>query len=435
MIKAAEFARRRRQLMEMAGADSVILVSAASERIRNNDVHYPFRQDSDFLYLTGFPEPDAVLVLVPDDNGGASRLYCRPRDPKRELWDGPMVGTDQAVEDYGMDEAFPIQDFETHLPNLLTDRDKVYLLLGRDADLDQQVLKVTNEMRDRGRKGPAVPEEIIALNHLLHEMRLVKSRDELRAMRRAAKVSAEAHRQAMRCCRPGMNEAEIHGELLRVFHGHGCEPSYLPIVGGGANACTLHYIRNDQPLEDGTLLLIDAGAEFQGYAADITRTFAVNGRFSAEQKAVYEVVLAAQEAAIDAVRPGRAYNAIHQAAVRTISEGLIELGLLEGDLDEVLESESYRQFYMHNTGHWLGLDVHDVGDYRIDDQSRELEVGMVTTVEPGVYVHPQDQAVAERWRGIGIRIEDDVAVGRDGPNVLSRDVPRRIQDIEQWMAG
>lgn len=417
----------------MAGSDAVILLAAAPERLRNGDAFYPYRQDSDFLYLTGISEPEAVLVLFHDEGEPVSRLYCRPRDEVKELWDGPMLGLEGAVDTHGLDQAVEHDSFADDLGDLLAGREQLYLLLGRYPEFDSQVLGKANEMR-ADHRGPDAPEEIIALDHLLHEQRLIKSRDELRLMRRAGQLSAEAHRAAMKACTPGMNESEIHGVLLQHFYAGGGVASYQPIVGSGPNACVLHYVRNRDEMKDGDLLLIDAGVELEGYAADITRTFPVNGRFSGEQRALYEVVLAAQQAAIDRTRAGEAFTAGQDAAVAVAVEGLVDLELLSGDVDELIESGAYRRFYPHNTSHWLGLDVHDVGDYRIDGHSRELEAGMVLTVEPGIYIRADDDSVDECWRGMGIRIEDDVAVSRNGADILTDSVPKQPDDIEALMA-
>ncbi len=434
MIKQKEYARRRRQLMRMAGEESIIIVRAAPARVRNNDVHYPYRQDSDFLYLTGFREPHAVLVLMPDVNDGHAILFCRERDPEREMWDGPMAGLRGAVADYGMDEAFDIGDLDRRLPGLLHDRERIFYDLGREPVFDQRLIGWLNAMRDKPRRTFHAPEEIHALDHMLHDLRLFKSREELGAMKRSAAVAIEAHERAMRVCEPGMNEAEIHAELLHTFTRHQCEASYQPIVGGGANACILHYITNRAPLEDGDLLLIDAGAEFDGYASDITRTFPVNGRFSAEQRDLYDVVLAAQLAAIGKARAGNAWEEVHVEAVRVATQGMIDLGILKKSLEEELEEEGYKHFYVHNTGHWLGLDVHDVGEYQIDGHSRELEPGMVMTIEPGIYIPPGDTSVRKCFRGIGIRIEDNVAITRDAPLVLTGALAKTADDIEALMA-
>lgn len=433
MIEQKEYKRRRRQLMRMAGTDAIAIVAAAPERVRNNDAHYPYRQDSDFHYLTGFGEPDAVLALVPGREHGEAILFCRERDAERERWDGPRAGTEGAVARYGFDDAFPIDDIDDILPGLIEGRRRVYYHFGRDTEFDLKLIGWVNRVRALVRQGAKPPHEFVALSHLLHDLRLYKSRAELALMRRSARIAAAAHVRAMQATRPGMNEHEVEAELLHTFRKHGAVPSYEPIVGGGANACVLHYRTNDAPLHDGDLLLIDAGAEYQCYASDITRTFPVNGRFSAEQRALYDVVLTAQLAAIEEVRAGRSFDAYHQAAARTITRGLLKLGLLGGTLERNLREHSYRKFYMHKTGHWLGLDVHDVGDYRIDGEFRVLEPGMVVTVEPGLYVAPDAKGVPAKFRGIGIRIEDDVVVTNGAPEVISIDAPKDADAIEALM--
>ncbi len=435
MIKQKEFAKRRLQLMEIAGGESVIIVRAAAQKIRNNDVHYPYRQDSDFLYLSGFCEPEAMMVLLPQEKGGHSVLFCRERDRHREMWDGLMAGTEGAVEQFGFDEAFPISEVGQRLPELLHGSERVYYDLGKDPDFDHLLIGWMNDFRAKTRKKFLAPDEIVALDHSLHEMRLFKSHTEITAMRKSASIAAKAHQRAMQVCRPGMNEAEIHAELLHTFTRYQCEASYMPIVGGGANACVLHYITNRNPLNDGDLLLIDAGAEYDGYASDITRTFPVNGKFSGPQRDLYEVVLAAQLKAIDEVRAGNPWEQVHETAVQVATEGMIDLGILKGSLDEALEEEYFKDYYVHNTGHWLGLDVHDVGEYEIDGHSRVLEPGMVLTVEPGIYIPPTATAVDEVWRGLGIRVEDDVAVTRDGADILSSDICKTMDDIEDLMAS
>ena len=435
MIKQKEFASRRLQLMEVAGVESVIIVRSAAQKIRNNDAHYPYRQDSDFLYLSGFSEPAAMMVLLPGEKGGHSILFCRESDPHREMWDGLMAGTEGAVEQFGFDEAFPITEMGKRLPRLLHGRERVYYDLGKDPEFDQLLIGWLNDFRAKTRKKFQAPDEIIALDHTLHEMRLFKSRTEITTMRKAARVAATAHQRAMQVCKPGMNEADIHAELLHTFTSHQCEISYIPIVGGGANACVLHYISNRAPLNDGDLLLIDAGAEYDGYASDITRTFPVNGKFSGPQRDLYEVVLAAQMKAIDAVREGNPWEHVHETAVHVATEGMIDLGILKGGLEEALEEEHFKDFYVHNTGHWLGLDVHDVGEYEIDGHSRVLEPGMVFTVEPGIYIPANTATVDETWRGLGIRIEDDVVVTRAEADILTSDICKTISDIEELMAS
>lgn len=434
-IRGSEFARRRRQLMRMAGDDAIMVLPAAPERVRSNDTFHPYRQDSDFWYLSGFPEPEAVLVLVPGREHGESLLFCRERDPERELWDGVRAGTEGAVADFGMDDAYPYEDLDDILPGLLEGRGKVYYHFGRDVEFDLKLIGWVKRVREQVRRGAEPPHEFLELGHLLHESRLFKSAAELRQMRHAAAVSARAHIAAMRAVRPGMHEYELEAELQYEFRRHGGRAAYAPIVGAGANACILHHVDNDGPIRDGDLVLIDAGVEHQGYAADISRTFPANGRFSREQRQLHDLVCQAQRAALEHAVPGAPWIATHEAAVTTLTEGLLRLGLLKGKLQKHLKDGSYRRFYMHKTGHWLGLDVHDVGDYRIDGEYRELEPGMVFTVEPGLYIAPGSPGVAAKWQGIGIRIEDDVVVTADGHEVLSDGVPRDAEAIEALMAG
>lgn len=417
--------------MDLAEPDSIIIVPSAREHLRNGDSLFAFRQDSDFLYLTGFSEPDAVLVLVPGRDAGEQILFCRERDPERERWDGPRLGLDGARERLGMEDAFPIADLDEILPGLMEDRDHIYHSVGRDPAFDRQVIGWRNQLRKLKRNARG-PEEFIALDHVLHELRLIKSSDEIKAMRRAAKISAAAHTRAMQICRPGLGEPDLTAELMHEFTRNGCPPAYLPIVAGGRNALVLHYVANDQPLPEDGLVLIDAGCEYAGYAADISRTFPVAGRFTPAQRKVHDLVLAAQRAAIDKVRPGNVFDDIHIAACRVLAEGLIELGLLTGGLDENLEQERYKRFYMHKTGHWLGLDVHDVGDYRIDGHSRLLEKNMVTTVEPALYIGNDDDIPTE-FHNIGVRIEDDIRVTDNDPENLSQAVPAAADEIEALM--
>lgn len=433
-IAAEEFARRRRQLMQMAGPDAVLLVAAAPERMRNADAAWPYRQNSDFHYLAGFPEPDAVLALLPGRAHGEAVLFCRERDIEHERWHGPSIGTEQVVAAWGMDDAFPIDDIDDILPGMIEGRARVYCHFGHEPAFDAQLLGWMRRLRQL-RGGGVVPKEFVALGHLLHDLRLFKSRAELKLMRASAAIAVEAQLAALRLARPGRHEYEVEAELLGTIRRHGAVPAFAPTVAGGANACVMHYQGNRAPLREGELLLIDAGAELDCYASDISRTFPPNGRYSREQRALYEVVLAAQLAAIEQVRPGLPFNAAHGAAVRVLSEGLCALGLLDGDADAAVASGSYRRFFAAKTGHWLGLDVHDVGDYRIDGESRLLEPGMVLTVEPGLYVAPDDRSVAERWRGIGIRIEDDVLVTTDGHRVLTGALERSADEVEALVAG
>ena len=434
-IAAAEFARRRRQLMRMAGEDAILVLPAAPERVRSHDTHYPYRQDSDFWYLSGFPEPDAVLVLVPGRKHGEAILFCRERDPEREGWDGPRAGQDGAVNDYGMDDAYPIDDLDEILPGLLEGRSRVYYHFGRDADFDLKLIGWVRHVRAHVKQRAQPPHEFLELGHLLHELRLFKSKEEIKLMRRAADISVHAHRAAMRVARPGIREYELQADLERVFRAHDAWPAYNSIVGAGRNACVLHYRANTAQARDGDLVLIDAGAEYRGYAADITRTFPVNGRFTPAQRALHDLVGAAQRAALDCARVGVPYEAGHVAAVETLTEGLLKLGLLKGKLEKNLAEGTYRRFYRHKTGHWLGLDVHDVGDYRIDGESRLLEPGMVFTIEPGLYVSHDDTTVDAKWRGIGIRTEDDVLVTAEGPVVLTDALARSADEIEAEMTA
>jgi Xaa-Pro aminopeptidase len=428
------YARRRRQLMRLAGDDAIVIVPAAAERVRSRDTHFPYRQDSDLLYLTGFPEPDAVLALIPGRAHGEAILFCRERDPEREGWDGPRAGPEGAVEAFGVDDAYPITDLDDILPGLLEGRSRVYYHFGRDKDFDLKLIGWLNRVRAQVRSGAQPPHEFLELGHLLDEMRLFKDAGELRLMQKAADVTVAAHEAAMRAARPGITEYQLQAELEYVFRRHNAVPAYECIVGAGANACVLHYRANTATARDGELVLIDAGAEVQGYAADITRTFPVNGRYSAAQRALHELVCDAQAAALARARPGEAWDAIHAAAVATLSEGLLRLGLLRGRLEKVIADGAYKRFYRHKTGHWLGLDVHDVGDYRFDGQSRLLEPGMVFTIEPGLYVAADDTTVDPKWRGIGIRIEDDVLVTKDGPRVLTDALVRRADEVEAFMA-
>ena len=434
-IPAAEYARRRRQLMRMAGEDAILVLPAAPVRVRSHDTHYPYRQDSDFWYLCGFPEPDAVLVLVPGRKHGEALLFCRERDPEREAWDGPRFGQDGAVESFGMDDAYPIEDLDEILPGLLEGRSRVYYHFGRDAEFDLKLIGWVNRVRAQVRHGAQPPHEFLELGHLLHEQRLFKSRDEIRLMDKAAAISVRAHQAAMRAARPGIHEYELQAEVERVFRAADACPAYASIVGAGGNGCVLHYVANTGKARDGDLVLIDAGAEYRNYAADITRTFPVNGRFTKEQRALHDLVGAAQAAALACARPGVAFAALHETVVEVLGEGLLRLGLLKGSLEKCIAGEHYRQFYRHKSGHWLGLDVHDVGDYRIDGQSRLLEPGMVLTIEPGLYVGADDTSVAAKWRGIGIRTEDDVLVTADGHRVLTEGLARSAEEIEAFMAG
>lgn len=427
-----EFARRRRHLMDLMGPGGIAVLPAAPERLRNRDTTYPYRQDSDFFYLTGFREPEAVAVLVPGRRQGEFLMFCRERDKEREMWDGVRVGPDGVVSDYAADDAFPIDDIEEILPGLLEGSERVYYSMGVFTDFDQRLLSWMNRLHSRRQSGHA-PDELIALDHLLHEMRLFKSRREIQAMKRSARIAVAAHRRAMGACKPGMKEYELEAEFRHEFTRHGVECSYTPIVAGGQNACILHYTNNQDVLNDGDLILIDAGCEYELYASDVTRTFPINGQFSAPQRALYEIVYAANIAAVQQVQPGNLWNDPHDAAVKEITRGLRDLGILKGRLPTLIKNQAYRPYFMHKTGHWLGIDVHDVGAYKVADQPRLLEPGMVMTVEPGIYIAPNARGIPKRWKGIGIRLEDDVHLTKTGPEVLSDQLPSSAEEIEAFM--
>jgi Xaa-Pro aminopeptidase len=430
-----EFKRRRRQLMRMMGAGSIAILPTAPQAVRNRDVHHPFRPDSDFYYLTGFPEPEAVAVLIPGRPQGEFILFCRERDPKKEQWDGARAGQDGAIASYGADDSFPITDLDDILPRMLEQCERVFYAMGCNPELDKKLGEWVNAIRCQSRSGLHGPVEFLALDHFLHDMRLYKSRSEIAVMRRAAAISAAAHSRLMREVRPGMAEYELEAAFAHACAVQGARhQAYPSIVGGGNNACVLHYVDNRDLLKDGDLVLVDAGCELDCYASDITRTFPINGRFSDAQRALYELVLEAQLAAIDKARPGNHWNDPHDAAVRVLTRGLVKLGLLKGRPSQLLKDRAYTKFYMHRTGHWLGMDVHDVGDYKVDGHWRELEPGMVLTVEPGLYIPRGTRGVAKQWRGIGIRIEDDVLVTKGEPEVLTAAVPKTVAEIEALMA-
>jgi Xaa-Pro aminopeptidase len=429
-----EFPRRRKRLMDMMGDDSIAIIPTAAVHIRNRDVEFQFRPDSDFYYLTGYPEPAAVALLIPGRANGEYVLFCRERDKKMETWHGRRAGLEGACDIYGADDAFPIEDLDDILPGLLEGRERIFYTMGNDQAFDQRVVSWVKQVRELSRSGINAPDEFISLTHILHDMRLYKSRQEIMALKQAARISAKAHIRAMQVCRPGMMEYQIEAELIHEFMRNGARSAaYPPIVGGGENSCILHYTENSQELRDGDVLLIDAGAEYDCYASDVTRTFPVNGEFTREQRAIYEIVLAGQTAAIEQVQPGNHWNDPHDAAVEVMTEGLLELGILKGTKKKIIGDQSYTRFYMHRTGHWLGMDVHDVGDYKVDGDWRMLETGMVMTIEPGLYFAPV-KGLAKKWWNIGIRIEDDVLVTKTGHEILSNHAPKTIDEIEKIMA-
>jgi Xaa-Pro aminopeptidase len=416
------------------GTNSIAILPSAREKTRNRDSDYAYRQDSDFYYLCGFPEPESVLVLVPGREHGETILFCREREREKEIWDGYRAGPEGACKKYQADDAFPITDIDDILPGLIEGRERVYYSMGTNQVFDQQVMGWVNSIREQARSGAIPPGEFLNLDLLLHDQRLFKRAPEIHIMREAAKISAQAHCRAMRACKPGMYEYELEAELLHTFVKAGARFSaYNSIVGSGENACILHYVDNTRQMKKGDLVLIDAGCELEHYASDITRTFPVSGKFSPEQKAIYQIVLDAQSAAFEKIKPGNHWNDPHDASVAVITEGLRSLGLLKGTVKNLIKKEKYKQFYMHRVGHWLGMDVHDVGDYKIDGQWRVLEPGMVMTVEPGIYIAPDDKKVPEKWRGIGVRIEDDVVVTKEGCEVLTDGVPKTIKEVEALM--
>ncbi len=429
-----EFAKRRDQLMRMMGDGSIAIVSSAPVQKRNRDIDYPFRQDSDFYYLTGFAEAHAVAVLIPGRANGEFLLFCRDRDPHHEAWHGAVTGPEMALDAVGADDAFPIDDIDEILPGLLESRPRVFVTMGQYPDFDQRLTEWLSTLRSMTSSSAHTPQEFVALDHLLHDMRLYKSRRELTALRRSARVAVAAHERAMAAVQPGWFEYQLEAEFDHVFRGANARHAYPPIIGGGANACVLHYTANQAELKAGDLVLVDAGCELDYYASDVTRTYPVSGRFSAEQKLIYEITLRAQRAAIDEVQAGNHWNDPHDAARREITAGLAEIGVLEGPLEQLLETNAARPYFSHRTGHWLGIDVHDVGDYRVGDQWRVLEPGMVLTIEPGIYIGT-DAPIDARWRGIGVRIEDDVAVTRHGPDVLTKGLAKDVADIESLMHG
>ncbi|MEJ1464056.1 MAG: Xaa-Pro aminopeptidase [Candidatus Sedimenticola sp. (ex Thyasira tokunagai)] len=431
----AEFKRRRRQLMRMMGEGSIAILPSAPVARRNRDVDYSYRPDSDFYYITGFSEPYSVAVLIPGREHAEYVLFCRERDPEKEVWDGTRAGQEGAQTIYGADDSFPIGDLNDILPRMLEQCERVFYAMGCNPELDKQMSEWINGIRTHSRAGSHGPLEFIALDHYLHDMRLYKSRSEISAMRKAAQISSRAHKRAMKFCRPGLMEWQLEAEInYECAKAGALHQAYPAIVGGGANGCVLHYIENSDDLKEGELLLIDAGCEYQLYASDITRTFPVSGTFSPEQRALYELVLAAQYAAIEKVRPGNHWNDPHEAAVKVITKGLVELGILKGRVPTLIKNEGYKKYYMHRTGHWLGMDVHDVGDYKIDGEWRLLEPGMALTIEPGLYIPAGSKGVAKKWWNIGIRIEDDLVVTKEGYDILSKNAPKTVAEIEALMA-
>ncbi|HVV68107.1 MAG TPA: Xaa-Pro aminopeptidase [Gammaproteobacteria bacterium] len=435
MLQSAnEYAKRRKALLEQIGSGSIAIVTSANEYLRNGDSHFPFRQDSDFYYLTGFKEPEAVAVFIPGRKEGEFVLFNRSRDPAKELWDGIRAGQEGACSIYGADQAFPISALHEELPKLLENRDRLYYPINRDTEFNRQIFVWVKQVQTKIRSGIKAPHEFLSIENILSEMRLIKSPFELALMRRAAEISALAHCRAMAATTPGKMEYELEAEVLYVFTKKGSRaPAYNNIVCSGANTCILHYNDNNAKISDGDLILIDAAAEYECYAADITRTYPANGVFTLEQRAVYEVVLAAQVAVIDAVKPGVAWNLLQEISEQVVTEGLVKLGLLSGEVSDLLAKKACRKFYMHHIGHWLGLDVHDVGAYQIAGKPRVLQAGMVFTVEPGIYIPAESEGVDPKWWNIGVRIEDDIVVTKEGSDVLTAGVPKTVEAIEHLM--
>jgi len=421
------------EFMRRMEPNSVAIIPSAREATRSNDTHYRFRQDSDFFYLTGFEEPNAIAVINPSQSPKYT-LFVRPRDPEREIWDGRRAGVEGARQDFGADESFPIAEFDEKLNDILDGAERLYYRLGVNSDLDDTIIRQIARMRAVNRKPIHPPQTIIDPATIVHELRVLKSPEEIEIMQRAADIAAEAHVEAMKAVRPGMNEYEVEALIERVFRERGAAaPAYTSIVGAGPNATVLHYINNDGQLRDGDLLLVDAGAEYKGYASDITRTYPINGRFTKAQREIYELVLKAQKACVEMVRPGVTHDQLKQHSIQVLTEGMVELGLLKGDPEELIKEKKHEQFYMHGLGHMLGIDVHDVGLYYHGKESRALEPGVVMTVEPGIYVSVDTKGIPEQYLGIGVRIEDDVLCTQNGPRVLTTKVPKEADEIEQLM--
>jgi Xaa-Pro aminopeptidase len=434
MIKMSEYAKRRKQLLQKIGPKGIAILTSAPVYYRNGDSDHAFRQQSDLYYLTGFSEPDAVAILVPKRKEGEFILFNRVRDRDKEIWDGLRAGQEGARKDFNADQAFPFSDLEKMLPELLEKREQIHYPIGLDKKFDKIILSAMNKVRGKIRNGMQSPLSVVDLTETIHEMRLIKSPAEISLMRKAAQISAAAHVRAMQFCKPGVTEYQLEAEIMHEFQRNGARyAAYNCIIGSGANSCILHYTNNDQVIKKNDVVLIDAGAEYQLYAADITRTFPASGRFTDEQRAIYELVLKSQLAGIKAVKPGASWPSVQDAIVKIITTGLVELGILKGNVKDLIEKQAYFPFYMHKSGHWLGLDVHDVGRYKINGKWRTLKPGMVLTVEPGIYISADLPGVHKRWHNIGVRIEDDILVTPSGCDVLSRDVPKSVKEIEALM--
>lgn len=435
MISKKEYAARRKDLMSMMADNSIAVIASAPEKVRSKDTLYPYKQSTNLSYLCGFSEPSAVVVLIPNRPQGEFILFCRDKDPMRETWDGHRVGPLEAKNILGVQDAFPVDDIEDILPGLLEDKSRVYYSAGKDKAFDSRLMHWVDEVRNKRSAEGHFPCEFVDLDHLLGELRLIKSAAEIKLMRKAADISAQAHCRAMKYCTAGQKEYQLQAEIEHEFMISGASgPAYTSIVGSGKNACVLHYIENCATLKSGDLVLIDAGCEYQNYAADITRTFPINGKFSAAQAAIYDIVLAAQDAAIKTIAPGVTFDQANKAAIMVITQGLVDLDILDGEVETLIDQGAYKDFYMHSVSHWLGMDVHDVGDYKVDSHWRVYESGMLLTVEPGIYISADNSKVDKKWRGIGIRIEDDVLVTKNGYEILTQAVPKQRDQIEKLMA-
>lgn len=430
---AIQAADHRRQLAQKMPASSIAILPSGRTLFRNSDAEYPFRQESNFYYLTGFNEPDAVFVLKKEEGNITYILFCRPNHPEEEIWTGKRMGVEGAVALLGADQAYAIGELDKIMPNLLENKQNIVYSLGCNSDWDKRVMEWKSKVSSKTRKGIHTPGVWLDLAPMIHELRLIKSDYEIALMRKACDISVNAHKRLMKCCEPNQKEYELEAEFLYACYQQGCRGvAYSSIVAGGENACTLHYTQNNKTLKAGDLVLVDAGGEYQCYAADITRTFPVNGKFTEDQKKIYQLVLNAQLAAIEQVRPGTRYDQLQEVIVSIMVKGLVELNILKGRVETLIQQKAYQPFYMHSSGHWIGLDVHDVGEYKIEGEWRSLLPGMTLTVEPGLYIAPGQAGVEERWWGIGVRIEDDVLVTETGHEVLTK-APKTIEAIEHFM--
>ena len=430
------FSERRDLLADKVLEDSAIIVSAASVKSRISDTEYSYRQDSNFYYLSGYEEPESLILIRPNQDKERFIIFCRDRDPLREQWDGFRTGQEGVIQDYGADAAYSINSIDEIMPKLLEGAKNIYFSMSAPCGVDAKISSWVEDIRKNTRSGAEPPQNLLSLDSILHEMRLIKESDEMDLMKKAANITTEAHIRAMQSVRPGMYEYQLEAEYLYAFNKNGARsPAYNSIVGGGNNSCILHYVENNAELKDGDLVLVDAGCEYQYYASDVTRTFPVNGKFSPEQREIYSIVLEAHKQSMEQAKPGNKWNLMHEKSVEVIVEGLLSIGLLQGSRDEIIDKGEYTKFYMHRIGHWLGMDVHDVGSYKQDGDWRPLEEGMVMTVEPGIYILDSMEGVDDKWKGIGVRIEDDIAITESGFEILTPDVPRTIEEVEQTVQG